>query len=34
MKKYSKENKFEEAILIRDHLFELGIDAEDIKSKN
>ena len=34
MKKYSKENKFEEAILIRDHLFELGIDAEDIKNKN
>lgn len=33
MKKYSKENKFEEAILIRDHLFELGIDAEDIKNK-
>ena len=34
MKKYSKENKFEEAILIRDHLFELGIDAEDIKNTN
>lgn len=33
MKKYAKENKFEEAITIRDHLFDLGIDVDEIKNK-
>ena len=33
MQKYSKENKFEEAIVIRDHLLELGIDIQTIKNE-
>ncbi|MDC8917309.1 excinuclease ABC subunit UvrB [Metamycoplasma hyosynoviae] len=31
MNKYSNENKFEEAILVRDHLLEIGVDIEELK---
>ena len=31
--KFAKENKFEEAITIRDHLLDLGIDIDEIKNR-